>query len=217
MVPILWSAGFWLSFIWMSIYMFEMIPNPMPEAFGITSSSLLLSVCVIFPIAGDLSDRWGRKRVMTIGALVYGLGCPSLLILIGQGNVALAFLAQSVMGICLSLWGGPMMAWLAESFAPEVRLTSMAVGYNLGVGLFAGVTPAMATYLVDRWGYLAPGYWMTFLASISLFGLWVVAPQQINNHSKEDPERWPFLVQWEEIDTTILEEHSDSSKDEIDI
>lgn len=200
MVPVLYSAGFWLSFIWMSIYMYELIPDPIPQAFGITSSSLFLSVCVVFPVAGALSDRWGRKRIMTIGALIYGLGCPFLLIVIGKGNAILAFFAQSVMGVGISLWGGPMMAWLAESFPPAVRLTSAALGYNLGVGVFAGVSPAMATFLVDRWGYQAPGWWMTFLALLSLFGLWVVAPRheikEIKNRSNlvEDPEMLPFLV-----------------------
>jgi MHS family proline/betaine transporter-like MFS transporter len=176
-VPILWSAGFWLTFDWMTIYMFELIPNPMPQAFGINSSSLFLSVCVFFPLAGAFSDQIGRRCVMTIGGVGFGVTSPFLLIVIGQGNVWLAFFSQCWMGVCLSLWGAPMMAWLAESFDPKVRLTSAAVGYNLGVGIFAGIAPAMATFLVDEWGYKAPSFLLASLAAIGLTGLWVVAPR----------------------------------------
>jgi MHS family proline/betaine transporter-like MFS transporter len=177
MVPILYSTGFWLTFAWMTIYMFKLIPTPMsaPEAFGVSSLSLFLSVCTFFPIAGTLSDKFGRRIVMTVGGVGYGLLSPILLAIIGRGNVVESLASQTLMGVFLSLWGGPMMAWLVESFDPQTRLTSAAVGYNLGV-MVAGVAPATATYLVDQFGPSIPGLMLSLLAVIALSGLWLVAP-----------------------------------------
>jgi MFS family permease len=84
-------------------------------------------------------------------------------------------LAQTFLGIALSFWGAPMMAWLAESFEPSARLTSVSIGYNIGQVLGGGVAPAAATELVDHFGALVPGYYITVVAVISLMGLCVVA------------------------------------------
>lgn len=182
MVPMLWSTGFWLTFVWMTIYMFKLIPNPMsaPTAFGVNSISLFLSVCVFYPIAGKLSDAYGRRLVMTVGGAGYGLLSPMLLIIIGRGNALGALASQTLLGMFLSLWGGPMMAWLVESFDPQTRLTSAAVGYNLGA-VVAGVAPATATLLVDQLGPTTPGLMLSILAVIGLTGLWLVAPKPSPN------------------------------------
>ena len=183
----LWSGGFYLTFVWMAIYMLDLIPNSMGEdAMAINSIALFLSVCLLFPIAGGLSDTYGRKRVMTIGAVLFGLLSPILVVLIGLGKPYVAFLCQVIMGICLSFWGAPMTAYMIESFPPEARLTSAAVGYNIGQACVGGLTPGLATYMVDQYGYRTPGLLLTGLAIVALFGLWVVGPQQFPVGYSED-------------------------------
>jgi MHS family proline/betaine transporter-like MFS transporter len=136
MVPMLWSAGFYLSFVWMAIFMADLIKDPVPYAFAVNSAALLFSICLIFPVAGILSDRFGRVRIMTIGGASMGILSPILVLVIGRGNPFLAFLSQSIMGVALSLFGAPMCAWLVETFEPDARLTSISVGYNIAHALF---------------------------------------------------------------------------------
>lgn len=176
MVPMLWSSGFYLSFVWMAIYMADLIENPVPGSFGVNATALFFSVCLLFPLAGIASDRLGRRLVMTVGGLSLGIMCPFLVSLIGRGNPGLALASQILIGISLSCFGAPMVAWLVESFEPAARLTSVAVGYNLAQATIGGLTPALATFLVDSVGPTAPGYIITALAAISLTGLWVVKP-----------------------------------------
>lgn len=139
MVPLLWSAGFYLTFVWMPVYMADLIENPVPNSFTVNSTSLAVSVCLIFPVAGWLSDKVGRKLLMGIGGVLMGVLAPLMIVLIGSGSATTAFLAQSFMGVCLSLWGAPMMAWLAESFEPAARLTSVSIGYNIAQALGGGM------------------------------------------------------------------------------
>jgi MHS family proline/betaine transporter-like MFS transporter len=191
MVPMLWSAGFYLTFVWMAIFMSDLIEEPVPGAFGVNSGALLFSVCLLFPMAGILSDRYGRRPVMALGGVGMGVGSPILVILIGRGNALLAFFAQSIMGIMLSFWGAPMCAWLVESFEPDARLTSVAIGYNLAQALAGGSTPYFATVLVDKLGPGSPGVILTALAVIALTGLLCVAPPPPEEQSVPAKRRGP--------------------------
>lgn len=188
MVPILWSAGFYLCFVWLAIYMAELIDPPVPRAFGVNSAALLFSVCLLFPIAGHLSDKYGRIFIMTIGGVCMAVLSPILIIVVGQGNSWAAFFAQSALGILLSFWGSPMCAWLVESFPPASRLTSVAIGYNLAQALAGGSTPALATLLVDTLGPNSPGILLTGLAIVSLIGLRCVAPHSNTNRRKKETD-----------------------------
>jgi len=188
MVPILWSAGFYLSFVWLAIYMAELIEEPVPRAFGVNSASLLFSVCLLFPIAGHLSDKYGRVFIMTIGGVCLMLFAPILIIIVGRGNAWAAFFAQSTLGIMLSFWGSPMCAWLVEAFPPASRLTSVAIGYNIAQALVGGATPAMATLLVDSLGQNSPGIILTGLAVVALIGLRCVSPHSDTNHKEAEKD-----------------------------
>ncbi|KAG7367187.1 general substrate transporter [Nitzschia inconspicua] len=178
MVPLLWSGGFYLTFVWMAIYMKDLIDPPVPAAFGINSCSLLI-LAISFPLAGALSDRFGRRAVMSAGGVLYGLSGPIVIKVIGtfgSQNPMAAFGAQTGLGVALALWGAPMCAWLVESFEPDARLTSVSIGYNIAQAIGGGLSPFIATLLVDDVGMLAPGIVLVGLSVVSLTGLWCVAP-----------------------------------------
>jgi MHS family proline/betaine transporter-like MFS transporter len=178
MVPMVWSGGFYLSFVWMAIFMKDLVVPPVPAAFGVNSCSLLL-LCIWFPLAGILSDWYGRKRIMTIGGISFGLLGPIMILIIGHRggeNSWIAFGSQTVLGVSLGLWGAPMCAWLVEGFDPKARLTSVSIGYNVAQAIAGGMSPFVATLLVDEVGVGAPGLLLLVLAIISVTGLWCVAP-----------------------------------------
>lgn len=176
LVPMLWSAGFYLAFVWMAIFMNDLVVPAVPGAFAVNSASLFVSVCLLFPVAGILSDKYGRRRIMIIGGFAMGLLSPIMVIIIGAGNPYSAFFAQSILGVALSFWGAPMCAWLVEAFPPAARLTSVAIGYNLAQATIGGLTPSLATIMVDTFGMHSPGLLLTALAVLSLIGLLCVAP-----------------------------------------
>ena len=89
----------------------------------------------------------------------------------------IAFGAQTLMAIFIAMWGSPMCAWLVEAFEPEARLTSVSIGYNVAQAIGGGLSPFMATLLVDELGVKSPGILLVSLSTISLIGLWWVAPK----------------------------------------
>jgi MHS family proline/betaine transporter-like MFS transporter len=188
MVPMLWSGGFYLTFVWMAVFMDSMVEPPVPNAFAVNTCALFFSVCLFFPVGGWLSDKWGRIHVMTMGGVSLMVFAPVALVVIGQGNALGAFIAQCCLGVCLTFWGAPMMAWLVESFPPESRLTAVAIGYNIAQALAGGTTPAFATYVVDTAGPDKVGWIVTMFAAIALIGLLCVAPKRVAYDMDNDLE-----------------------------
>lgn len=189
MVPLVWSGGFYLSFVWMAIFMKDLIDPPVPSAFLVNSCSILL-LGIWFPLAGLLSDILGRRNVMTAGGIIFGCAGPFLLLAIsnmGGNNLWIALFAQIGLGVSLAMWGAPMCAWLVEAFEPQARLTSVSIGYNLAQAFAGGFSPFIATVLTDKLWTASPGILLTILATVSLIGLWGVAPRHdYNRQSQED-------------------------------
>jgi len=171
-VPMLWAAGFYVSFVWVAIFMEELMDPPVPGAFWINSLGLLFGMTWVLPVAGAISDRVGRTLMMTIsGLLLTGLG-PICLILISKGNSGLAFFSQLLLGLLLSFYGGPLCAWLVENFSPEVRMTSASIGYDISHAIAGGFSPAIATALYTKFGVNAAGMVYVVFGSISVTGLY---------------------------------------------
>ena len=176
LVSMIWGSGFYVTFVWMAMYMHRLIPNPIPNAFWINALALSLGIILALPLFGHLSDAAGRKPIMFIGACTVAAAGPLAVYVISMGNPVTAFFAQWFIGIGLSIYAGPMLAWIAESFPPEVRLTSASLGYDLAHATVAGFSPAVATLLVDRIGVLSPAIFYPFFAILSMIGL-CIAPQ----------------------------------------
>ena len=59
-----------------------------------------------------------------------------------------------------------------EAAPPTVRCTAVALGYNLCVGLFGGLSPLVATWLVERTGdEIAPAFLIMGSAAVTFVTL----------------------------------------------
>lgn len=121
------------------------------------------------PLGGTLSDRLGRRTVLSL-ALVGSAVCITLFAVLGQlGDPSLlpVLLALSVAaGFCVSLTPPVGMAF-ATDLATGAR-SGTAVGLVWGMGMaLSSLAPPAAGAIIDRWGF-APA--QLALASIALVG-----------------------------------------------
>jgi MFS family permease len=80
--------------------------------------------------------------------------------LISTGLFPLIVLAQVIYSIIGSFGTGAYAAALTELFPTKVRYTALSFDYHVGVAVFGGTTPFIATYLIFTTGYrLAPVFW----------------------------------------------------------
>ncbi|NUT51456.1 MAG: MHS family MFS transporter [Saccharothrix sp.] len=117
----------------------------------VTLLSSLVSVPVIV-LAGRWSDRHGRRPLIVAGAVAMTAWAFPYFWLIDTASLGLIFVALAVSGVASSLVYGPVAAYLAELFEPQVRYSGASLAYQLASILVSGGTPAVMTALLATTG-----------------------------------------------------------------
>lgn len=102
------------------------------------------------PLFATLSDRFGRRRVMIIGAVISVSLVFPMFMLFNSGNwwlIALGFVVGNPI-IQASMYG-PIGAFLAEKFNAEDRYTGVSLTFQLASVVGAGTAPLLATWLYN--------------------------------------------------------------------
>jgi MFS transporter, MHS family, proline/betaine transporter len=129
------------------------------------STFLGTAVILVFcPLAGYLSDRYGRKAVLLPGMLGYGVAAWFLFHhFIAAPSFQSLVVLQVGVSFFMSFFWAPAPVVLTEVFPVEVRSTGAALTYNLAVLLFGGLAPFINTWLVKITGSnAAPLYYVLF-------------------------------------------------------
>lgn len=141
------DAGTWAVFVVFSI-------GYMTDELGMAKSSATIGVAlaltaqlIMIPVAGALSDRFGRRRVVMTGAVIVGLAIFPSFVLINTAQPSLVWLAMMTgFPIGTGLIFGPVGAYLPELFKASVRFSGTSVVFQLSA-LAAGFVPAVAAAL----------------------------------------------------------------------
>ena len=162
----------------MTVYSLTYGTTPKPAGLGIARNDFLLMLMlgvigfgVMVPIAGQLADRFGRRKTMitiTLLIILFALTFPSI-ISGGSIGMVMVFLlcGFSVMGLTF----GPMGALLPELFPTEVRYTGASFSYNVSSILGASVAPYIATWLATHYGLFYVGVYLASMATLTLIAL----------------------------------------------
>lgn len=181
LVPMLGGCGWYVTFIWMAIYMDSILDPPVPGAFWVNLAALMFGNQIPSLLTGWWSDKVGRTKLMIVGVILTGITGPLFVWIISYGKTVGALFAQTALGIVLSFYTGPLFSYLPEKFPPKIRLTSFSLGYNIGICFSAGFSPTIATALVENYGDVAPGYMYSFFAVATLIGMFLATKIQNND------------------------------------
>ena len=172
LVPMLGGCGWYITYIWMAVFMETILNPPVAGAFWVNLTALIFGQTSSL-LMGWWSDKVGRTKLMLTGAILTGITGPFFVWIISHGNTVGALLAQTALGIVQSLFQGPLFAYLPSKFPPKIRLTSFSLGYNIGICISAGFSPTIATALVQSYGNDAPGFMYSFFAVATLIGMFL--------------------------------------------
>jgi MHS family proline/betaine transporter-like MFS transporter len=121
---------------------------------------------VLTPFAGLVSDRLGRRGMMAAGALALAAAAYPLFDLMSDGTFASILAGEVVLMVLVIVFAGPSTPVFTELFGTTTRYSGVAVGYGLGMAVFGGTAPLIATGLIKWTGNeLAPAY-MLIAASV---------------------------------------------------
>ena len=119
------------------------------------------------PIAGTISDRTGRKRVLTAGLLSTSV----VLFILAYFQMTWLFItALALLGFFLYAVRPVIWAWVLD-LGPKELGGSMVSFFSGSQSLLSSLSPVICGFIADRWGILASFY---FLASTVLLANFAV-------------------------------------------
>jgi MFS family permease len=113
----------------------------------------------LFILFGALSDRIGRRNIMTLGFALAVLTYWPVFTWLGtfKDNPVVLTLLVFYMVILVTMVYGPIAAFLVELFPARIRYTSMSLPYHVGNGVFGGLVPAAGASIAAYTGIALSG------------------------------------------------------------
>jgi MHS family proline/betaine transporter-like MFS transporter len=167
------NIGFGVAFYTVFIYAVSYIKNidHLPEGLALRLNTwAMLLLLMVLPLAAWLSDRFGRKKVLAVACSLLVIGALPLFQLIHSSDESLILLGELSFAVIVGMVSGGIAATNVELMPAPIRCTGLAFAYNASIGIFGGLTPLLAAWLIDYTGNpIAPAYWVFATALISLF------------------------------------------------
>ena len=169
-VVLMQGASFYVVFVWLSTYLKEIVQQPVSNPLLLNTIGLACLLPVI-PLAGWLSDRFGRRALLMTAGIGILLCSWPLFIVFQGGDDGMILVGLVIFALLIGMAQGPTPAMMTELFPPEVRLTGIGIGYNVTLALFGGTAPLISTWLISATGTtIAPAFYLMTAAAISLVG-----------------------------------------------
>jgi MFS family permease len=141
---------------------------------------------VTIPLAGHLSDRFGRKRIYLIGSVATGIFGFIYFAMLNTMVPAWMFLGIILSFVPHDLMYGPQAALIAECFTPRLRYSGCSIGYQLASVIAGGPAPLIATALLAATGSgYAIAVYILFCAVVSIIAT-ALLPDLTNRDISEE-------------------------------
>ncbi len=144
----------------------------------VLTATLIISCSqlAIIPLAASLSDKIGRIRIYTFGAVGLLVWAIPMFLLIDTASLPLLVIASFVGSVFLSIMYGPQAALFAELFTPEMRYTGASLGYQISAVVGGGLAPFLMVLLLESTGTsMSVSAYIIVLAVIALASITVLA------------------------------------------
>lgn len=161
------AVGFYVVFLYIVSWL-QTVDGVAPDRALSINTACMAAMMPLELLAGWLGDRVGYRKVF-IGALLLAfVGAVPLFWLMHHPQPLAVIVGQMGLVACVGAVLAVQPAIMVEAAPPALRCTTIALGYNISVGLLGGFTPLAATWLVDRTGMdLSPAFMMMAAAVIS--------------------------------------------------
>lgn len=148
------------------------------ETMIITMVNLAI-LTIIVPIMGNLSDKYGRKRLIAIGAVGLTIFAYPVFWLVSFGNISSMFVGELIIVLFFSPIAGSLMTFISELLPTNIRCSGISIGYNASMMLFGGTTPLIGFYLINYYGVdTAPFIYLVFTGLLTLIALYFINHDQ---------------------------------------
>lgn len=165
--PLLTLAGLVVALNVVNYTLLSYMPTYLEQETGLSADGALivpiigmLSMMVVIPFAGALSDRVGRKPLWWVSLIGLFVMAVPMYQLMGTG-IGGAVIGFGVLGLLYVLQLSTISATFPAMFPTHVRFAGFAIAYNVSTSLFGGTAPAVNDALIGQTGNnLVPAFYM---------------------------------------------------------
>lgn len=149
-----------------------------PNGAAMSRDSMLIAVLIASALqiptqfwSASYSDRYGRKGIFMVGAVLTGAWSFALFPLIDTGNFWLIVLGIGGGLVFLGMMYGPQAAFFTELFSTEVRYSGASLGYQIGAILGGAFAPTIATLLWLEYDIVWVSVYIAIASALSLLSV----------------------------------------------
>ena len=157
--------------------------------------SVFLAACLsllTIPLAGHLSDRFGRRLVYGIGVVLVAVIAFPYFAMLDTRIAGLVLVAVVLSLIPHDLQYGPQASLIAENFTGRLRYSGASIGYQLASVIAGGPAPLIATALLAGFHSSIPiAIYVVGCAVVSLVALALIPNRSTADHNVEYDEAGP--------------------------
>lgn len=140
--------------------------------------SYVLALAGLLMLAGSIGDRFGRKRWMSVGLVVFAAGS-----VVGAlaGSIEVLIAGRAIQGLGAAFVLPATLSIVTNSFERDERGKAIAIWTAVG-GMGIGLGPAVGGYLVDRWDWAAAFWIHVPIIALALIGQAIVRESRDSRH-----------------------------------
>ena len=169
---------------------------------GLLTAAYAFMRLIFGPVWGNLSDRYGRKPILMIGVLGYGIA----MIFFGLSTrLWMLFLTRTLSGILSSATSPTTMAYISDTTSKEERGRGMGIlGAAMGVGTILG--PGLGGVLGGE-SISVPFFFAGGMSFLALILIAIFLPESLSDEKRrtfEDEKKSPPMkFVWEAVKSPI--------------
>jgi len=142
------------------------------------NAAMTFVIIPLMPLAAIVGDRWVPRRTwigLSMALLGFGAWPLHSWMIDSGGSLSAIVVAHVTMFALLAVPLGSGPALFVEMFPERDRLSGYSVAFNVGIGVFGGLTPMIATSLIAATSTpIASALYLAIAAIVSVFALSLV-------------------------------------------
>jgi MFS transporter, MHS family, proline/betaine transporter len=167
-IAVLYLACAYVLFVYMPTFAVRQLRLPFLQALiATTLASAVLFVCS--PVIAAISDRYGRKPLLVVGASAFAiLTYPAFILITREPSLLKLAAVQSGFAVAMAAYAGPAISVYTELFPTYLRSTAVSLVYGVAVVLVGGFAPLIVTWMIAATGNpTAPAFYVIGAAAVS--------------------------------------------------
>lgn len=162
------NAAGYVALVYLNIHLTRTLGYDSNKVFWLLAIVTFIA-SLLMPLSGSMSDRIGRKPMLTFGFIAYIILTPLTMYAAGLGSFALTCVAVTISVLPFIVVQSVGYPLYAELFPTRVRYSGVSAGFNIATILGGGTAPYIAAWLTSTTGSsLAPA---AYVAAAALVGL----------------------------------------------